>query len=212
MGPRERLIATVAVVIIVVAAMWILVVTPKRNEANNLQTQITAEQVALTSAQQELAAAEQARAGYVADVHSENALTHAVPTSDQIPQLIGLINKLEVGHHVNYTTTGFGTSAVGDLPTVNLQFSFIANYVDLQKFLNAFDDLTRTNGTSVLTDGRLVSVNSITLGPTGSGKVSATVAMTVYQAAAALTPVVGLTGASGTTGTTGPTGATGVTQ
>jgi Tfp pilus assembly protein PilO len=212
MGPRERLIATVAIAIIIVAAMWIIVVTPKRNQAANLRTQITAEQALLTSAQQQLAAAEQARSGYVADVHSEQALTRAVPTSDEIPQLIELINKLEVGHHVTYTTTGFGTAAAGDLPSVNLEFNFVANYVDLQKFLNAFDDLTRSNGTSVLTDGRLVSINSITLGPSAHGAVTATVAMTVYQAAASQAAAVGATGASGTTGATGVTAAAGVSQ
>jgi Tfp pilus assembly protein PilO len=205
MGPRERLILSVVIAVVVVIAMWVLLVAPERSKANNLQTQITAEQADLASAQQQSAAAQQARAGYGAEVRSLVRLNTAVPTSDQLPQLIHLINSEEVSHRVDYSLSGFGTSATDNFPSTTLNFSFKGNYVDLQNFLGAFDNLTLTNGSSVLVHGRLVTVNSIGLSPVGT-KVAAAVTMTTYEAPTAAS--LGVTGVTGVTAVTGATGAT----
>jgi Tfp pilus assembly protein PilO len=215
MGPRERLIASVVAAIVVIAAMWIGLVSPKRKDANNLSASITTEQQALSGAQQQLAAAEQARAAYPAEARSLTLLTRAVPTSDQVPQLIRLINGEEASHKIDYTTTGFGESLSGSFPSINLTFTFDDfSYIDLQQFLGAFDALTLTNGSSVLVHGRLVTINSVSLTPTGS-KLSAQVNMTTYEAPAA-TPfgasgAIGVTGATTVVGTTGLTGTSGAT-
>jgi Tfp pilus assembly protein PilO len=179
MGPRARLIVTVAIALIAVLAMWILLVTPERSKASSLLGQIAAEQAALATAQQQLTTAEQARNQYRADVRSNQALSVSVPTSDRLPQLISLINGLEVNHKVNYSTTSLG-SAGGGLSPVGLSFSFAGSYVNLQEFLGAFDALTLTNGSSLLSNGRLVAVNSVSLAPSGSN-VDASVNMTAYQ-------------------------------
>jgi Tfp pilus assembly protein PilO len=208
MGPRERLIASVVAAIVVIAAMWIGLVSPKRKDANNLSASITTEQQALSGAQQQLAAAEQARAAYPAEARSLTLLTRAVPTSDQVPQLIRLINGEEASHKIDYTTTGFGESLSGSFPSINLTFTFDDfSYIDLQQFLGAFDALTLTNGSSV-------TINSVSLTPTGS-KLSAQVNMTTYEAPAA-TPfgasgAIGVTGATTVVGTTGLTGTSGAT-
>jgi Tfp pilus assembly protein PilO len=203
MGARGRLIAIVAVAVLIVLAVWLLLVAPERNKANSLSAQITAEQAALSTAQGSLNAAEQAKVGYANEVHSIKTLEVAVPTSDQIPQLISTINGLEVNHHVNYTSTSLSPGSAGGFNSLGLSFNFDSTYVNLQEFLGAFAALTLTNGTSVLANGRLVSIGSISLGPGATNGVSATVSMTAYQEV----PGVGATTPTGTTTT--PTGATG---
>jgi Tfp pilus assembly protein PilO len=196
MGSRERLIASIVVAVVAVLAMWILLVEPKRNDANALLASINAERAALATDQQQLAAAEQARVEYPAEVHSLKLLAIAAPTSDEEPQLIGTINRLETTHSVNYSSTSIGapSAASGGLPTIALQFAFTGSYANLQSFLGQFDSLTLASGSNVRADGRLVSVSSISLAPLGS-HISASVNMTAYEAAPA-TPEIPTTPAT----------------
>jgi Tfp pilus assembly protein PilO len=181
MGTRGRLIITAVVALVVVFAMWSVVVSPETGKASKLLGQISSERAQLAGAQQKVLAAEQARREYPADVRSLAVLSEAVPPGNPIPQLIDLINSVEVKHKVNYTSTTLTPgAATGGLEPVSLSFAFIADYLDLQRFLQAFDSLTQTNGSSVLVNGRLVSVNSISLTSNGSS-LTAAVTMTAYQ-------------------------------
>jgi Tfp pilus assembly protein PilO len=189
MGPRARLIIVVAVTLVAIVAMWVALVSPERSKATKLVAAISAEQSKVTAAQQQVASGEQARLVYAGEVRSLAVLSQSVPASDDTPQLIGLINSLEVNHKVNYTTTAFASGAAGGFDTLGLSFNFVANFLDLQQFLSAFDALTLTNGTGVLVNGRLVTINSVDLSPEGKS-LSATVSMTAYQAAPATSTTV----------------------
>jgi Tfp pilus assembly protein PilO len=189
MGPRARLIIVVAVTLVAIVAMWVALVSPERSKATKLVAAISAERSAVTAAQQQVASGEQARLVYAGEVRSLAVLSQSVPASDDTPQLIGLINSLEVNHKVNYTTTAFASGAAGGFDTLGLSFNFVANFLDLQQFLSAFDALTLTNGTGVLVNGRLVTINSVDLSPEGKS-LSATVSMTAYQAAPATSTTV----------------------
>jgi Tfp pilus assembly protein PilO len=185
MGARGRLIGCAVVALVVVAAVWTLVVSPERSQSAGLAAQISTARSTLVSEQGQIAAGEQARAKYAAALHAVKLLETAVPLSDEVPQLIRLINGLETGHKISWTTTsigGGGTGAAG-LTSVDWSFSFGATYSNLQSFVTAIDALTATDGTNVMTKGRLFTVNSISLSPSGvSGKsLSASVNMTVYQ-------------------------------
>jgi hypothetical protein len=185
MGPRARLIAVAAVALVAIIAMWSLLAAPERSTATKLVGEISAERASVTAAQQQVAQGEQARAVYPGEVRSLAVLSQAVPASDDTPQLIGLINSLEVHHKVNYSSTAFSAaSGAGGFDSLGLSFAFAANFLDLQQFLGAFDALTLTNGTGVLVNGRLVTINSVNLSPDGKG-LGATVSMTAYQAAPA---------------------------
>jgi Tfp pilus assembly protein PilO len=190
MGPRARLIIVAAVALVAIIAMWTVLVSPERSAATKLVGEISAEQANVTAAQQQVAQGEQARAVYAGEVRSLAVLSQSVPSSDDTPQLIGLINSLEVNHKVNYSTTAFASgAAAGGFESLALSFGFAANFLDLQQFLGAFDALTLTNGTGVLVNGRLVTINSVSLSPEGKG-LAATVSMTAYQAAPATSTTV----------------------
>jgi Tfp pilus assembly protein PilO len=190
MGPRARLIVVVAVALVAIVAMWVALVSPERSKATKLVAAISAEQSKVTAAQQQVASGEQTRAVYAGEVRSLSVLSQSVPASDDTPQLIGLINSLEVDHKVNYSTTAFASGVgAGGFDTLGLSFNFAATYLDLQQFLAAFDALTLTNGTGVLVNGRLVTINSVDLSPEAKS-LSATVSMTAYQAAPATSTTV----------------------
>jgi Tfp pilus assembly protein PilO len=196
-GPRERLVGGIVVGILLVAVMWIALVSPERSKASNLQAQISTERTTLSSEQAELSAGEQARSRYPGEVHALAVLLHAVPTSDQEPQLIRLVNTLENDHVINWRTTSFGSASVGGFEALDVSFSFIASYVDLQKFISALDALTESDGQNLLTKGRLATVSSLSLAPLSGGKTTASVTMTVY-----MQPSGGATGVSGPVTTT----------
>ncbi len=174
MNGRGRLIAAVLVAIVVVAAAWLIAVSPERSQASNLLTQVASERQTLASAQAQLAASRAARADYPAEVHALRVLLDAIPTSDQQPQLIDLINSLENGHLINWKETSFSPGSAGGFAALNISFSFEAGYVNLQKFMAALDALNASDGANLVSTGRLATVNSIELSTGAKGRESAT--------------------------------------
>ena len=193
MGARLKLIITAVVALVVVFAMWSLVVSPERSKASKRLGQISSARAQLASAQQQVVVAEQARSQYPADVRSLAALSESVPPGNPIPQLIDLVNSIEIKHKVNYTATSVSPGAAnGGLTPVTLSFQFISDYLDLQQFVQDFDSLTQSNGSSVLANGRLVTVNSISLAPAASS-LNASVNMTAYETAPTAATVAAVT-------------------
>jgi Tfp pilus assembly protein PilO len=186
MGPRLRLIVVVIVSLVIIVAAWVLLVSPERSKANTLNTEITAARASLATEQSQVAAGVQARTEYPGEVHAVNVLETAVPLSDEEPQLIRLINSLEVGHHINWTSATYspGGASTGGFPTLNLGFSLTASYSNIQNLFTAMDNLTMTDGTNVLTTGRLFSIDNVSL-TNATGGAAVQVGLTVYQLPAA---------------------------
>jgi Tfp pilus assembly protein PilO len=153
-----------------------------------------------------LLSARAARSGYVQEVHSLQRLSTAIPPTDGVPELLREISALAGGHSVNFQNISLtpGSSTSAGFNTIQLSFTFTAGYVQLQNFLQAVDSLTRTDGTNVLADGRLVTFDSIGLSPLPPDSTQASVTATIYQTPSA----TGVTGASGTASTTSTSGAT----
>jgi hypothetical protein len=108
--------------------------------------------------------------------------------------------------NVNAINVGTGSQDATGLASLGLTFTFHASYQSLQSFIAALDRLTATDGTNIKVQGRLVTIDSVTMSPYNNGSTTATVTATVYsQNPASLGPS---TGASGSTGVTGATGAT----
>ena len=175
---RERLIACVVAAVVIVVAVWILLVSPERNKAASLNTQIAAARSTLAADEAQVALAEQARTTYPKEVRAVKLIENAAPLTDQEPQLIDLLNRLEVGHVIRWTTTGLATGGAtgAGFPTIGLTFAFNASYLRFQKFFAAIDALTATDGTNLLVKGRLFTIDSATF-----AKGTATVTMTVYE-------------------------------
>jgi Tfp pilus assembly protein PilO len=189
LGPRGRLVAGMIVGLLLVFVMWLAVVSPERSKASSLQAQIATERTTLAAEQAELSSGEQARSKYPSEVHALKVLLNAIPTSDQEPQLIELINALENDHVIDWTTTSISQGAAGGFAALTIGFSFKATYVDLQQFIAALDALNQSDGQNVVTKGRLVTVDALSLTPLVGQKASASVTVTVYMQPSTGAPV-----------------------
>jgi hypothetical protein len=204
MKVRDRLIVAVMVAVVAIGAVWLLLVSPERNQASSLSSQIATEQAALGPAQAALSAARAAAAGYPSDVHQLAQVITAVPRTTDEPGLITTITKLAgtaVDVHELDVGTNSGTAA-GPI-AIGLTFTFYASYGALQKFIVALDRLVATDGTNLLANGRLFTIEGVTLAPKVPGTgVRATVTAVSYQQTPVAPPATGASGASGTAGTT----------
>jgi len=188
MGARGRLIASVFAALVVVVAVWLIALSPQRSQASSLLAQIATERQTLSAAQAQLLQAQSARVGYRSEVHALDVLLDAIPASDQEPQLIGLVNALEAGHVINWKQTSFAPTSADGFTALNISFSFQAGYLNLQKFLIALDALNKSDGTNLVSSGRLATVSALELSPSGKKGETATVAMTVYEQPAGSAP------------------------
>jgi hypothetical protein len=203
--PRDRLVLAAIATLLVVGAMWVIVVSPERGQVSSLSAQILSEQAALTTAQTQLGTARDAVAAYVGHIHQIDQAVRAVPTSAGEAALIDTIVKL-AGTKVDFHELDVGAStpsAAGPL-SMSLNFTFNSNYGDLQSFLAAIDALTSTDGTNVTANGRLFTIQTVTLSPQGASATKATIIASVYQQNSTSTGSVGATGASGATGVATP--------
>ena len=198
MKPRDRLVLAAIAAFIVVGAMWVIVVSPERGKVDALSTQILSEQTALTQAQTSLSTARDAVAAYVGHIHQIDQAVRAVPTSPGETELINTIVKL-AGTKVDFhelDVGGSNPSAAGPVE-MGLNFTFNSNYGNLQSFLSAIDALTSTDGTNVSANGRLFTIQTVTLTPAGGSSTKATIVASVYQQNPASNAIAGATGATG---------------
>jgi hypothetical protein len=134
---RDRIVIMVVLAVGAVVAGWMFVVSPKRDQAASLSTQITAEQSQLSAAQNQVAAGESAKKAFAGQYAQLAKLGEAVPPDDNIPSLIYQVQSAAQGAHVTFrglqlsggsssstpnTSTGStsGSSTTGAAPTAPL--------------------------------------------------------------------------------------------
>ena len=87
MGSSNRLIVSILVVAAVAVAFWVLALSPKREEADKLATEVEQQQVALAEAQSKAAEAAAAKRQFPADYRRLVVLGKAVPDGEEILEL-----------------------------------------------------------------------------------------------------------------------------
>jgi hypothetical protein len=134
---RDRIVIMVVLAVGAVVAGWMFVVSPKRDQAASLSTQITAEQSQLSAAQNQVAAGESAKKAFAGQYAQLAKLGEAVPPDDNVPSLIYQVQSAAQGAHVTFrglqlsggsssstpnTSTGStsGSSTTGAAPTAPL--------------------------------------------------------------------------------------------
>jgi hypothetical protein len=196
MQVRDKLILAVVAAVVAIGAIWFLLVSPERNQASSLSTQIASEQATLSSAQASLASARAAAAGYRGDVHALAQVTTAIPATIDEPSVLRTITKLAgTTVDVHSVNVGASTPTAEGANALALTFQFNATYASLQRFLTKLDGLIRTDGTNLAASGRLFTVSSIAFTPQGHNSTSATVGATAFSQGG-----TGATGASSATG------------
>jgi Tfp pilus assembly protein PilO len=220
MSGRDRIVAMVLVVLVVIAAGWMLLVSPERKEANKLSSQVATAKGLLSAAEGQLADARAAEAKYSSAYTAVVDLGKAVPPTQEVPSLIyeleGATNKrnVEFNSIVNGSSSSTSSStpaaAAAGFTQLPFTFTFEGGFFDLEHLfaaLTSFTNHDKSGGLQV--SGRLLTVQSVKLVPatatTKSGSTKSTLSGSISASAYVLPAGAGLT--DGATPSS-PTGAT----
>jgi hypothetical protein len=229
---RNSMLIAVVAVVAAIGAYWMLVLSPKREEAVKLDGQITKQQSALATAEADVATYEAAQKHYRANYSMVARLGKAVPADDDVRSLLVQVNAAAKRAGVDFRTinisaTGSPTSGPGAAPatgtapppgastvgsagfsTMPFSFNFKGSFFELGKFFNRIDKFVAVRNGGLDVTGRLLLLNSITLTPDsekGFPNLTADVTANSYL----LPPTEGLTGGATAAGPTGAAPAAG---
>jgi Tfp pilus assembly protein PilO len=200
---RDRLVLTGVIVVAILGAAWVLVVSPERKQAKELTGQIATAKTQLSVAEGKLQTARQARARYASAYASIVSLGKAVPTTQEVPSLIYQLSHVSKKKDVDFqsiaigvggTAPATGAAAASASPAASTGFSaipftfvFTGSYFALEHTLRQLTDVaTLTPSGALQASGRLLTIQSVKLGPAteGSSKpgaLSASVTASAYQ-------------------------------
>ena len=220
MTGRDRIVAIAVGVLAVLAAAWILVVSPEREKASRYAAQVATAQSQLSTAEGQLSNARAAQSRYATAYASIVNLGKAVPASQEVPSLIYQLAQASNEKKVDFASilvTGAGTgsgaagsSAAGAAATASaaatagftqMPFTFVFNgsYFDLEHLFEQLNRFTvKTASGALQVSGRLLTIQSVKLSPlaggetakSGSSELNGTITATAYV----LPPGQGLTG------------------
>src|SRR4051794_8539143 len=91
-------------VVVLAGAFWILLLSPKREEASKLDAQVTQLEGSLAQHQGEIATAEEARSDFPTDYQHLVVLGKAVPSEDETASLLVQINHIASETGVRFQT------------------------------------------------------------------------------------------------------------
>ena len=229
MTRRNSTLLVAVAVVAAIGAYWMLVLSPKRKEAADINQKITMKQTALASAEADVAEFDKARRD---EYLTYARLGKAVPADDDVRSLMVQINSAAGHAGVDFRTIDVGgggggapAPGVGGTPqagatpppgattvgtagfsTMPFSFGFKGSFFELGKFFNRLDKFVAVRNGGLDVTGRLLLLNSITLTPDtvrGFPILSADVSANSYL----LPPTEGLTAGATATGPTGSTAA-----
>jgi Tfp pilus assembly protein PilO len=201
MTTRDRLGLIAIATLALLAAGWMLVVSPARKEATSLASQVTAAKAQLATAQGSVTDATQARARYASAYASVVRLGKAVPPDEEVPSLMYQIAQASGQKHVEFESIISGSTAsesssstpapVAATPAAFTQmpFTFVFNgsFADLYHLFKSLDASTvRTTSGDLRVSGRLLTLQAVKLehntgeGHAGAGNLTGTITATAY--------------------------------
>lgn len=224
MTGRDRIVIVAAATLAILAAVWLLAVSPEREQASKLEAQVSAASAQVATAEGQVADARGAQSRYAAAYASVVSLGKAVPPSQEVPALIYQLDQASNQKQVEFAsiTSGSGggssasatpASAAAGAGFTAMPFTFVFNgtYQDLYHLFQQLNNYTVQTSSGVRVSGRLLTIQGVKLAPVattstpGSGKSRETLSGTITATAYVLPAGQGLTG--GATATS-PTGAT----
>ncbi len=222
MTNRDRLVLIVLSALAVLAAAWLLVVSPERKKAASLKGEVSAASAQLAAAEGKVTSARADQARYAAAYASIVRLGKAVPAGQELPSLMYQLAQASEKKNVDFASivTGSGsdsgsgaaasatTAPVSSAGFTQMPFTFVFN--------GSFDDLyhlfqqlnhytTRTTAGGVQVSGRLLTIQSTKLAPStatnakgekGKEQLTGTISATAYVLPAAQGLTGGATAAS----------------
>lgn len=181
---NRKLVIPVVAVIAAVAAFYVMVLSPKREEVTRLDAEISKQESAADQFEQQAAAYGKAKANYRANYTTIARLGKAVPADDDVRSLLVQINSAAERSEVSFralSVAGAGTpvapgaapvtglaSAPGAVPVgsggfsaMPFTFSFSGSFFRLSDFLNRLERFVTVENDRIDVTGRLLLLSSI---------------------------------------------------
>jgi Tfp pilus assembly protein PilO len=114
MKSSSRLILAILAVAVLAVAFWILLLSPKREEADKLGAEVTKLQSSLTQHRQEADAAAEARRDFPVNYQQLVVLGKAVPGDDDTASLLVQVNRIAESTGVKFTNLQLAASSSGE--------------------------------------------------------------------------------------------------
>ena len=210
MSQRDRMMLGVVAAVAVIAGFWFVILSPKREEAAKLSTQVAEQEAARDQAITDAALGERSRGTYGRNYATVARLGKAVPVGDQTPSLLYQLETTADRHGVDFRSLKVGTSAPASTPAATPTTSadatatatapagaavgaagfpklpydlvFDGSFFDVERFLSSVERFTRTSSDDVSVRGRLLTIDGVALtaGRDGFPAVKANVLATAY--------------------------------
>jgi Tfp pilus assembly protein PilO len=201
----RRTIALVAVAgIAILAALWMLAISPKRDERAKVNSNVAAQEARLNAAQTKLASYEAAKQAFPKQLAELKKLDKAVPARGAIASLLRQLQKrakvrnselqlvalkatapaAATGTDSTTPLTPGATVGPDGLAALPFTFQFTGDYFDLRDILATVRRSVRVSKGEIKVDGRLLTIDGLTFtrnDPT-SRQTQATLNATAYIA------------------------------
>ncbi len=227
MTTRDRLVLTALATLAMLAAVYLLLVSPERKEASALNAKVSTASAQLASAESAVSSARADQARYSSAYASIVSLGKAVPASEELPSLMYQLAQATDQKHVEFSSITTGASGPGSSgSTVNapvaaaaasagftqMPFTFVFNgsFSDLYRLFQQLNGYTtRTTSGGLQVSGRLLTIQGAKLSPapvtsstsntpTTSDRLTGTITATAYVLPATQSVTAGATAASPT--------------
>jgi hypothetical protein len=219
--PRDRIALGVVLLLGILGGFYKFALTPERQKASALETQIAAERQQLVAAQQSYANGRKAQASVNADVAELDAIHLAVPTQPDVPALLRTLQRTAKAVHVNMqaitlspastaattpaaaptttagstTTPGSTTTATPSPTAVPVSLTFSGGYTALNNLVRSLTGLVQMSGGTLHASGPLLSVGTVSL--SGTSKLTVQLTASIYESAPASSTSGTTTGGQG---------------
>lgn len=192
MTTRDRIVVIVVATLGILAGVWLLAVSPKRQQAAKLAGEVSAAQSTLSSAESQLASASAAQVKYQTAYASIVSLGKAVPAGQEVPALIYQLAQATNEKNVEFasiTTTIPGASAgsaagpaaassasaTATAGFTQMPFTFVFNggFDGLYSLFHQLDGFAQRTRAGLKVSGRLLTIQSVKLALATSSEKSA---------------------------------------
>ena len=209
-SPHKRMIiVTLAVGVALVAALWMVALSPKRSESAKVRADVAAQEQRLDTARSQLASFQSARKQYPGMLAELKRLDEAVPARGAIPILLRQLQKRARASKSSLQTAALkggagapvpgaagtpstpgATPGVGGIATLPFAFTYTGKYFDLIRVLAAARRAVVVKAGDLRVDGRLVTIEGVSFqrAEATSPLIKASVAATAYIASAPQAP------------------------
>lgn len=192
-------VAAMLAVVALAAAFWMVLLSPKREEAQKLSGQIETVESSLSQHRSEAAAAAAAKRSFPEDYARLVVIGKAVPAGDETASLLVQLNHLANRAGARFETlnlesggseapaeaTGVAASPTeaeasllpigatigpAGLAVMPYSLTFKGDFFQIASFIEKLDNLVKTTNADVAVNGRLITVGSFSLAPESAEK------------------------------------------